>query len=83
VANAGNGTVRLFRGEDFAPAGNVDLGNDADAISLKTHAGRFLVGYGSGEIAALDPASGTVSVKVALPAHPEGFQVDAEGRRAG
>jgi hypothetical protein len=41
-----------------------------------------LLGYGSGGIATLDPVSGAVVGKATLPAHPEGFRVDAEGRRA-
>lgn len=82
VANAGDGSVRLYRGEDFAPAGRVDLGDDADNIRLDTRAEKFLVGYGGGGIATLDPAGGTVLAKAPLPAHPEGFRVDADGRRA-
>ena len=34
------------------------------------------MGYGSGGLAVLDPASGAVAGKVVLPAHPEGFQLD-------
>src|SRR5512133_3171678 len=32
VASEGDGSVRLFRGENFAPAGTVDLGDDADNV---------------------------------------------------
>src|SRR4051794_26897360 len=82
VASAGDGSVRFYKGEDFAPVGSVDLGDDADNVRLDTRSGKFLVGYGSGGIATLDPTGGTVIAKVALPAHPEGFRVDAEGHRA-
>jgi len=34
VANAGDGTVRLFRGEDFTPVAHVELGKDADNIRV-------------------------------------------------
>ncbi|MGZ3341061.1 MAG: YncE family protein, partial [Reyranella sp.] len=34
VANAGDGSVRLFQGPDFTPAGRIDLGDDADNIRI-------------------------------------------------
>jgi hypothetical protein len=34
VASAGDGSVRLFRGDNFSPAGTVDLGDDADNVRL-------------------------------------------------
>jgi hypothetical protein len=40
------------------------------------------VGYGSGALAILDPAHRAVVRTIALGAHPEGFQVDGEGRKA-
>jgi DNA-binding beta-propeller fold protein YncE len=82
VANAGDGSVRFYKGEDFVPAGRVNLGDDADNVRLDPRSGKFLVGYGSGGIATLDPVSGAVVSKAALPAHPEGFRVDQDGRRA-
>jgi hypothetical protein len=82
VANAGDGSVRLYKGEDFSSTGKVDLGDDADNVRVDTRSGRFPVGYGSGGLATLDPISSTVIARAALPAHPEGFRVDTDGRRA-
>jgi hypothetical protein len=82
VANAGDGSVRLYKGEGYAVVATADLQDDADNVRLDLHSGKFLVGYGSGGIATLDPANGAVLAKAALPAHPEGFRVDADGRRA-
>ena len=82
VANAGDGSVRFYKGEDYAPVARADLKDDADNIRLDPRSGKFLVGYGTGGIATLDPASGDVLGEAPLPAHPEGFRVDAEGRRA-
>ena len=82
VASASDGSVRLFRGGDFSPAGTVNLDNDADNIRLDARTGRFVVGYGSGGLAVLDPANGAVLGKAALPAHPEGFQLDPGTGRA-
>src|SRR4051812_40018031 len=76
VANAADGSVHLYRGEDYAPVARADLKDDADNVRLDPRSGKFLVGYGSGGIATLDPGTGTVLAKVALPAHPEGFRVD-------
>jgi hypothetical protein len=82
VANAGDGSVRLYKGEDFAPAGRVDLGEDADNVRLDARSGNFLVGYGKGGIATLDAKTGAILSMAVLSAHPEGFRVDKDGRRA-
>lgn len=82
VANAGNGSVHYFAGQDFSHVATVELGSDADNVRLDPRSGRFLVGYGSGGIASLDPVSGNILGQVALPAHPEGFRVDPDGSRA-
>jgi hypothetical protein len=82
IANAGDGSVRLFRGADFAPLGSVALGNDADNIRLNTDSGQIVVGYGEGGLATLDPASGSVVARAKLSAHPEGFQLDPAAHRA-
>jgi DNA-binding beta-propeller fold protein YncE len=82
IANAGDGSVRLFRGSDFAPLGTVALGDDADNIRLDTNSGMLVVGYGVGGLATLDPANGSVVARAKLPAHPEGFQLDPASHRA-
>ena len=48
VANAGDGSVRLYQGPDFSPAGRIDLGDDADNIRVDTWRNRVVVGYGKG-----------------------------------
>lgn len=82
VASAGDGSVRLFRGADLAPAGTVDLADDADNVRLDQRTGNLVVGYGSGGLATIDPAKASLVSRIALPAHPEGFQLDAANRRA-
>ncbi len=82
VASAGDGSVRLFRGEDLRPAGTVALGEDADNVRLDSRGGHLVVGYGSGGLATLDPARGSIVGTVTLPAHPEGFQLDPDAGRA-
>jgi DNA-binding beta-propeller fold protein YncE len=82
VASAGDGSVRLFRGAELQPAGIITLGDDADNVRLDARTGNFVVGYGSGGLAVIDPVKASVASRVALPAHPEGFRLDAEKRRA-
>ena len=48
VANAGDGSVRRFSGADYAPAGQIGLGDDADNIRIDADANRVFVGYGNG-----------------------------------
>ncbi len=40
-----------------------------------------MVGYGSGGLATLDPATLSVTTITKVPAHPEGFQIDAVTQR--
>src|SRR3954469_15809408 len=54
VANAGDGSVRVFAGADYATAGRIDLGEDADNIRVDNAANQILVGYGSGGLAVID-----------------------------
>ncbi len=82
VASAGDGSVRLFRGEDLSPAGAVDLGDDADNVRVDSRSGQVFVGYGKGGLAVVDPPSHSVVSRAKLPAHPEGFGIDAAARRA-
>lgn len=76
VASAGDGSVRLFQGEDASPMGVIELGDDADNVRVDRQAGRLVVGYGSGGLATIDPVSRSVVSRASLPAHPEGFQLD-------
>jgi YVTN family beta-propeller protein len=79
VANAGDGSVRVYRGGDYVPAGRIDLGDDADNVRVDHTTNRVVIGYGKGGLAIIDPATLLKVADIALPAHPEGFQI-AEGR---
>jgi hypothetical protein len=54
VANAGDGSVRLFQGPDYAPSGRIDLGDDADNIRADQATKRVIVGYGGGALAVIE-----------------------------
>lgn len=81
VANGGDGMVRLFTAEDMAPIARLALGKDADNIRIDTQARQVLVGYGDGGLAMIDGTTGLQTGAIPLPVHPEGFQLDPQGRR--
>jgi DNA-binding beta-propeller fold protein YncE len=81
VANAGDGSVRVLRGNDLAPIGRIDLGDDADNVRVDALRNRVLVGYGKGALAVVDPGSRTKTAEIRLKAHPEGFQLDETAAR--
>jgi YVTN family beta-propeller protein len=79
VANAGDGSVGVLRGEDLAPIGRIELGDDADNVRVDTARNRVIVGYGKGALAIIDPATRTKAADIRLKGHPEGFQIDETG----
>jgi len=81
VTNAGDGSVLLFRGPDYEPAGRLNLGEDADNIRVDAAANRVFVGYGNGALATIDLATNGKIADVALQAHPESFQLAHSSRR--
>jgi hypothetical protein len=81
AANGGDGSVRLFRGPDYAAAGRIDLGDDADNIRVDIPANQIIVGYGSGGLAVIDPASAKKIADIRLIVHPEAFQLEPGGNR--
>jgi YVTN family beta-propeller protein len=80
VANAADGTVRLFHGAELTPVGQIALGEDADNIRVDDAAHRVFIGYGSGSLAVIDTASQTKIADIKLKAHPESFQLERGGQ---
>jgi hypothetical protein len=81
VANGGDGSLRLYQGPQFTPVRRIELGDDADNIRFDARRNRIVVGYGSGALAVIDPASRTKVADIRLKAHPEAFQFDEAGER--
>ena len=81
VANAGDGSVRLFGGGDYAAAERIELGSDADNIRIDAAANRVFIGYGSGGLAIIDPATHRKVGDVPAKAHPEAFQIDPDSNQ--
>ena len=82
VANGGDGRCLFFDGTTLDPVGTLELGDDADNVRYDAAHKRIMVGYGSGALAAIDPKSKQVTSRITLGAHPESFQIDADGSRA-
>lgn len=81
VANGGDGSVRLFTGADLAPAGRIELGNDADNVRIDSKTARVFVGHGDGALAIIDAGSHRRIGSAPLTAHPESFQLDGKTGR--
>jgi DNA-binding beta-propeller fold protein YncE len=79
VANAGDGSVRVLRGEDLTSIARIELGDDADNVRIDTARNRVLAGYGKGALAVIDPVKLSKTGDIRLKAHPEGFQIDETG----
>jgi len=76
VANAGDGSVRLFQGAQLTAAEQIDLGDDADNVRVDDATHRVLVGYGSGALAVIDTDTRAKIADIRLKGHPESFQLD-------
>jgi YVTN family beta-propeller protein len=81
VANAGDGSVRMYQAGDLKETGRIELGDDADNIRIDPDGNRLLVGFGNGAIAAIDIAKKSKTAEFAVSAHPEGFQFDRKTNR--
>lgn len=82
VSSGGDGTVEFYYARTLEPVGKLKLGADADNLHMLSQTGQLAVGYGSGAIALIDPEARRIVRSFALPAHPEGFQIDGEKNRA-
>jgi DNA-binding beta-propeller fold protein YncE len=78
VANAGDGSVLLFEGNEYKPAGQIKLDSDADNIRVDAAANRIFIGHGSGALAVVDPSTRSKVADVSVKAHPESFQIDPD-----
>ena len=72
---SGDGLVTFYRSTERQPVAVVRLGDDADNVRVDSRNGNLVVGYGSGALAVMDPATHQVVRRVPLPAHPEAFEL--------
>jgi DNA-binding beta-propeller fold protein YncE len=81
VANGEGDGVQLIGAEDYRIGSTIRLGDDADNVRYDPAAKRVYVGFGSGALAAIDPASAKVLAQAKLAGHPESFQLERGGPR--
>jgi DNA-binding beta-propeller fold protein YncE len=81
VANAGDGSVRVFDGTTYQPLRALHFSSDADDTRYDAETRRVYVGYGEGAVAALDAATGKVLGEIRVAAHPEAYEVEKGGGR--
>src|SRR6516162_3614540 len=75
VANGGDGTLAIFRGDDYRAIARMPLGEDADNVRVDAVGNQVIVAY-SGGLAVIDPSSRNKVADIELKTHPEGFQLD-------
>lgn len=81
VANAGDGSVRLFQGQDLKKTGRIELGDDADNVRVDSADNRVIVGYGKGALAIIDTTDNRKVAEIGLDGHPESFRLESGGSR--
>jgi hypothetical protein len=82
AATGGDGSLHFYRAADYADAGSIELGDDADNLRLDPRSGHLIVGYGAGGLAVVDAARHAKLQDILLPAHPEAFELDPGSGRA-
>jgi DNA-binding beta-propeller fold protein YncE len=80
VANAKDGSVRIFDGTSYAFLKKLDYGNDADNLRFDPGRQRIVVGYGDGALGEIDNADNKVA-DIKVNSHPESFQLEAHSSR--
>jgi len=80
VANAKDGTCRIYDASSFQLLKTIEYGEDADNIRFDAPAKQVYVGYGGGALGVLD-LSGNKLGDIKLDAHPESFQLEKKGTR--
>ena len=74
VANAKDGSVRVFDGSSYAALETLAYGDDADNLRYDSARKRIYVGYGSGALGEIDN-EGNKTGEIKLDAHPESFRI--------
>jgi DNA-binding beta-propeller fold protein YncE len=82
IANGGSNQVDLVDVAPLSVVRRVGGMEDADNVRYDASSGKVWVGYGKGALRMLEPASGESGGEIALPGHPESFQLEQGGSRA-
>lgn len=82
VACGGDGSIRFYDASTLTLKRKLDGFDDADDIRIDPSNGHVVIGFGAGGLVIIDPASYSVIGKIALPSHPEGFEIAPDGKIA-
>jgi YVTN family beta-propeller protein len=80
VANAKDGSVRVFDAGSWKMLKSISYGDDADNLRHDPNGDHIWVGYGGGALGEFDQ-EGTKVADIKLDAHPESFQLEKNGSR--
>jgi DNA-binding beta-propeller fold protein YncE len=81
VANGGANRVDILDAESLVLLGHVNGLEDADNVRYDATERKVYVGYGRGALKILDATTGAPVGDIALPGHPESFQLEKRGPR--
>lgn len=81
VANGSANRVDILDGTTYARIRSIEGLEDADNVRYDAAKQKIYVGYKKGALKVLDAATGDPSGDIALPAHPESFQLEQAGER--
>ncbi|WP_140868329.1 YncE family protein [Sphingomonas oligophenolica] len=71
----GDGSVHFYYARGRHEIATLTLEDDADNVRVDARNGHVVVGYGSGALAVIDPASHHLLATLELTGHPEGFRL--------
>ena len=80
VANGSSGMLQLIDALSYQVRRTVVIGSDSDNVRYDQAAKRLYVAH-EGGLAVVDPATGQIVQRIAIPGHPESFQLEREGSR--
>jgi DNA-binding beta-propeller fold protein YncE len=81
VANSTANRLDILDAESLVLVGHVTGLEDADNVRYDAQARKVYVGYGRGALRVLDATTGASAGDIALPGHPESFQLERNGTR--
>lgn len=81
VANADEGSVRVYDAVTYRPVKRLGSLDDADNLRLDAKAGHIYAGYGAGALGLIDAKTLRQFGAIRLAAHPESFQLEQQGPR--
>ena len=81
IVNSGSGTVKILDSISFKTLASFPNLPDADNVRYDAKTDLIYVGYGGGALAIIRATGGELVATIALPAHPESFEVEKNGNR--